>query len=56
MSFKGGNLGDWSRNIDLAQKRWKKTKANLDSSMPNEERVEEDLHSFAKLWARYEFV
>ena len=46
----GGNLGDWSRNINLAQKRWKRASANLDSSLPNEERIEEDLNSFAKLW------
>lgn len=46
----GGNLSDWSRNIDSAKKRWARTTTNLNSSMPNEERINEDVISLAKLW------
>ena len=47
---RSGGLTDWSRNIDLAEKRWKKVNNELLDAMPNMDRIGEDVDSFASMW------
>ena len=47
---RSGGLTDWSRNIDLAQKRWKKVNNELLDALPNLDRIGEDVDSFGSMW------
>ena len=47
---RSGDLTDWSRNIDLAQKRWKKVNNELLDALPNLDRIGEDVDSFGSMW------